>query len=266
MASPSAATAPVLCPACQAPVTPGNRFCGQCGASVGAAPPPAAAMAAPAAMGVAPTAMDAPPAASFAAPAAPSVAPPGTAPAAAPGGMPGATPVDIRTRVDQDRGFLKRLELLIPGFRGYRQGEDIRAADALLRLQIADKTHRALVALQECRSALAQANQFQTMTDLANGISDLMVLEGEIRHAEQGYSGIAATVRVRPDTLDRLYEYDFGFAQAGDQLAATVAPLRDTITSDPSQIPAAVAQLRAQIRQLDAAFKARMRAVEGIQV
>src|SRR5271170_7966430 len=54
-----------------------------------------------------------------------------------------APPVDIRERVDQDRGTLKRLQMLIPGFRGYRQGEDIREADSYLRMQVATKVHAA---------------------------------------------------------------------------------------------------------------------------
>ena len=57
---------------------------------------------------------------------------------------PAAPPVDIRQRVAQDQGALKRLQMLVPGFRGYRQGEDIRDADAILRLQIADKLRRAM--------------------------------------------------------------------------------------------------------------------------
>ncbi len=239
MAAPSVAGgAPAPCPSCGAPVTAGSLFCSRCGARLAATP-----------AAVAPAGPAAPP-----------------APSASAAGA-SAPPVDIRSRVEADRGFLKRLQLLVPGFRGYRLDEDIRAADNLLRMQVADTVHRALGSLEDCRSALAQANQFGAMTDLANGISDLMVLEGKIRHAEQGYSGISATVRVRPATLDRLYEYDFGFAQAADQVAATVGPLRTAIdASSTGQIPGAVAAVRGEVRQLDAAFAARMRAIEGIQV
>ncbi|EQD65037.1 hypothetical protein B2A_01749, partial [mine drainage metagenome] len=42
---------------------------------------------------------------------------------------PGPLPPDLRERVDQDRGSLKRLQLMVPGYRAYRQGEDIREAD-----------------------------------------------------------------------------------------------------------------------------------------
>jgi hypothetical protein len=199
------------------------------------------------------------------APAAPSpAADPAPSPTAAPAG---ARPVDIRQKVDADRGTLKRLQLLIPGYRGYRMGEDIRAADSLLRRQVADKIHGALVQLQQARSDLAQANQFQILNDFTQLTADLQQLEVHIRNAEQGYSGISAAVRVQNADLDRLYEYDYGFAEAADQLSVGVTQLRSTImASAPGTIGPAVSTVRGQVGQLNQAFQARMKAIEGIQV
>lgn len=161
--------------------------------------------------------------------------------------------------------MLKRLQLLIPGFRGYRQGEDDRAADSLLRMQVADRVHQALQTIQNYRSQLTQANQFQGLTDLGPVVADLQMLEGEIRHAEQGYTGISPAVRMRTDQLDKLYEYDYGFVSAATTLGATVQNLADPGTA-PGSVAASIQTLRGQVRQLDAAFKARVRAVQGIQV
>jgi len=179
----------------------------------------------------------------------------------------GAPPVDIRQSVDDSRGVLKRLQLLIPGFRGYRQGEDIREADSFLRIQVADKLKNARTTIENSRSSLSNAAQFQTLRDLSPIIADLMGLEGRIRHAEQGYTGISPAVRANPQQLDRLYEYDYGFVQAADQLNQTIAPLPSLATgSDASVLQALVATARGQISQLDQAFKARMQVIEGIRV
>lgn len=180
---------------------------------------------------------------------------------------PGQPPVDIRQKVDADRGFLKRLQLLIPGFRGYRQGEDLREADSILRLQVADKVHQSVQTIQDSRVNLTNAGQFQALTSLADALADLQKLEGEIRHAAQGYSGISPATRVRPEQLDQLYQYDYGFAEAADQLAQTLEPLR-AAGGNPAMPGAmdAVNQVRAQVRQLDAAFKSRMSAVQGVMV
>jgi len=231
--SASATTLVAVCPKCGTPAPAGARFCNACGSSLTLT-----------AQGSSTGTQGAPP-------------------------PPGAPPVDLRERVDNDRGVLKRLQLLVPGFRGYRQGEDIREADALLRLQVADKLKNARQTVENARSSLSNAGQYTVLNDLAPLLADLQRLEGSIRHAEQGYTGISPAVRINPQQLDRLYEYDYGFAQAGDQLAQTIAPLPALAASagpDPAGLQTLVATARTQVSQLDQAFRARVQAIEGIRV
>ena len=224
---PPPAGGPITCPKCGTPAPPGSRFCNSCGSSLFTQAGSSTGTAAPA----------------------------------------GAPPVDIRTKVDQDRGVLKRLQLLVPGFRGYRLGEDIRAADSFLRIQVADKIKNARTTIENSRSSLSNASQFQALNDLAPVIADLLKLEGEVRFAEQGYTGISAAVRINPQQLDRLYEYDYGFVQAADQLNQTVAPLPTLATgANSADVTALVVTTRSQVNQLEQAFKARLQVIEGIRV
>jgi hypothetical protein len=187
-----------------------------------------------------------------------------------PAGAPGAAaspPVDLRERVDQDRGVLKRLQLLIPGYRGYRQGEDDRAADNLLRIQTADKIRNARTTLENVRTTLSNAGQFSALTDLAPLLSDLQRFEGEVRAAEQGYTGISPSVRINPQQLDRLYEYDYGFVVAADQLDQTVSELPGAaVNPSPNAVTGILARARAQVSQLEQAWKARLQAIEGTRI
>jgi hypothetical protein len=227
--SPAPPAAPTTCPKCGASQPAGARYCNSCGSSLFVAGGSSTGTAAPA----------------------------------------GAPPLDIRQKVEDDRGVLKRLQLLIPGFRGYREGEDVRAADSLLRRQVADKVQNARTTIENSRSALTNAAQFAALNDLAPIIADLLRLEGEIRHAEQGYTGISPAVRANPQQLDRLYEYDYGFATAADQLNQTIAPLPSLAAgaaTGPAQLPSLISTARGQVLQLDTAFKARMQIVEGIRV
>jgi len=190
------------------------------------------------------------------------------------GGSPGGTtapspatgPVDLREAVDQSRGSLKRLQLLVPGYRAYRQGEDLREADSFLRIQVANRLANGIQTLQNVRSALSQAGQFAALTDLAPLLADLQMLEGSVRHAEQGYSGISAPIRVGTAQLDRLYEYDYGFVQAADQLNGTLAQLPASAAAGGANFRAILATARGQVAQLSQVFQARLRAIEGIQV
>ncbi|HYA58526.1 MAG TPA: zinc ribbon domain-containing protein [Thermoplasmata archaeon] len=229
MATPDPPSGSMTCPKCGTAAPPGARYCNVCGSSL---------------------TVDA-----------------GSSTGTAP--PPGGPPVDLRQKVDADRGWLKRLQLLVPGFRGYRQAEDIREADSMLRLQVADKMKNCRMTLENARTALANANQFQGLYDLAPLVADLMRIEGEIRHAEQGYTGISPAVRANPQQLDRLYEYDYGFAQAGDQLNQTVAGLPTLLSggsANPGQVPSLLATARSEVNQLEQAFKARMQVIEGIRI
>jgi Double zinc ribbon len=179
----------------------------------------------------------------------------------------GPAPVDIRQKVDADRGVLKKLQLLVPGYRGYRQGEDIREADSLLRRGIADKLQAIMARIGAIRETMTQAHLYAGLTDLAPILSDVTVLEGRIRHAEQGYSGISPTIRVKTNDLDRLYEYDYGFVMAADQLTNEMNPLEDAArATDAAKSRAEIDRLRALVLELRKAFEARMTTIEGIRV
>ncbi|MBU4189406.1 MAG: hypothetical protein KJ886_00210, partial [Candidatus Thermoplasmatota archaeon] len=58
---------------------------------------------------------------------------------------------DLRKKVEEDRGMLKKIELAIPGFRGYRKREDLRIADSLLRAQLADRLKNVGAQVEQCR-------------------------------------------------------------------------------------------------------------------
>jgi zinc-ribbon domain len=227
---PAAPAASPVCPKCGTPAPVGARFCNSCGSSLVVQGGSSTGTLAPAT---------------------------------------GAPPLDIRQKVEGDRGFLKRVQMLVPGFRGYREGEDLRAADSILRREVADKVKAARTTIENARSALSNAGQFSVLMDLSPLIADLLRIEGQIRAAQQGYTGFSPAVRVKPEQLDRLYEYDYGFAQAGDQLNQTVASIPGLLggpSPNPTAVPAVLTTARSQLSQLDAAFKARLNVVQGIQI
>ena len=176
-------------------------------------------------------------------------------------------PVDIRSRVDDSRGTLKRLQMLIPGYHGYRTAEDIRVADSLLRRQICTRIHNSVASLEGVRSELALNRRFDELGALPGLLSDLKHLEGEIRHAEQGYSGIAASVRVTPEELDRLYEYDYGFVVAADELATVAGTVTTTARSgNDDALAMQIRDARSKANQLEGTFRVRLLSVEKVLV
>lgn len=128
---------------------------------------------------------------------------------------------DLRDKVEDDRGLIKKIQLCVPGFRGYRQKEDVRLGDALLRQQLADEVkNNVLLPLEQIRESAGRALELDLMNDMAKVISQAKTTEAKIRHAEQGYSGISPATRINKTELNTMYEYDLalidGIAKIGE--------------------------------------------------
>src|SRR6058998_2696758 len=137
---------------------------------------------------------------------------------------------DIRDRAEQDRGLLKKIQLVIPGYAGYRRREEIRAADNLLRIQLANQLKGVRGELEDIRDGLA----------------------------------INATIQIKETELDKLYEYDYAMLDSLDKAAAVVPMIRDA--ADPKSFDASLKACREAIAGFEAAWKNRTMAVTGIQV
>lgn len=165
---------------------------------------------------------------------------------------------DIRGEVEDSRGLLKKIQLVLPFFRGYRKLEDIRAADQLLRKQISDILQQALNALQQKRTELVNQGQFNSLTLIGSGISSIQEFQGELLHAQQGYSGISPTIRLNAGKLNDLYEYDLKFLDVS-------ANIRDLSTlSGSPDIPASLQKLSDAVNLARTTWQARLAAVEKI--
>lgn len=118
---------------------------------------------------------------------------------------------DIRGGVQDSRGLLKKIQLHIPIFKGYRKLEDIRVADELLRKQLSDILEKALQSLQNEKSSEVNAGHFEKLTAIASEMSRIQEFQGDLLHAEQGSTGISPAIRLDEGKLNNLYEYDLKF-------------------------------------------------------
>lgn len=172
---------------------------------------------------------------------------------------------DIRQKVEENRGILKKLELLVPGLRGYRNKEDIRVSDALLRNQVADRIDLAKSNLESLRRQMTNSGDFTNLTSIGSIIFQLQQFSGEVRHAQQGYSGFVATFQVTEDKLNKLYDYDYAFVNAAIQLGDLTSPSK--LVYDPTNansIIPAMSQISSLISDSKQKWATRMEAIENI--
>ena len=173
---------------------------------------------------------------------------------------------DIRERVEADRGLIKKIQLRIPGYAGYRRREDIRQADNLLRIQIYEITKRLRTDLEVVREAAANSPGV-SLSSLGNVMFELQGIEAKVRHAEQGYSGFSPAIRIEEQELDRLYEYDYAMIDGLDRAAADVPALQAAVSAnDKAAFDSAVLKIRADLRTFDGAWANRAEAITGTGV
>lgn len=171
---------------------------------------------------------------------------------------------DIREKVEEDRGLIKKIQLHIPGYAGYRRREDIRLADNILRIYVADQVKQIRSNLEGIRDQMAMDGKYQGLQTIGNEIFRLQGIEAKVRHAEQGYSGFSPAVRVEETALDKLYEYDYAMIQGLDQASATVPAIQQA--ADNAAFNASMKTFRDSMQTFETAWEQRMPEVTGTKI
>lgn len=173
---------------------------------------------------------------------------------------------DLRERVEDDRGIIKKIQLHIPGFAGYRRREDLRTADALLRVQVADRVKGVRDRLESSRADFTKNYQLSALEPLGGLIFKLTELEGRIRHAEQGYSGISADIRIEEKEINTLYEFDLKLVEGIDGLMAKANALKAVSKKDADSVDAALEDFQTTVDSFEDTFERRMKVITGTEV
>lgn len=172
---------------------------------------------------------------------------------------------DIRDRVEDDRGLLKKIQLVVPGFRGYRIREDLRDSDRMLRAELAKRLGLQRSQLEDARRALVRENPMSKALEEMGGVVNAMKrVEGEILHAEVGYSGISADIKIKDDELDRLYEYDASMIESLNFIDDALIKVPEMVRSgNDAGLRDAVETVRTRVDGLESRFKRRKAAITG---
>ncbi len=174
---------------------------------------------------------------------------------------------DLREKVVEDRGIISRIQTFVPGFRGYRIKEDLRAADNMLRMQIVDKLASVRKDAESCRSVMAANGSLDHLEKLGVLINRFKAVEQEVGHAAQGYSGISAKSKVGEAELNKLYEYDYSLLSALADMAADAQKLKAAVGSDNKALTReSISAMASKIEAFEATFKKRTAAVTGMEV
>ena len=175
---------------------------------------------------------------------------------------------DIRQKVEEDRGLIKKIQLMVPGYRGYRLREDLRNSDKMLRLELSKRLALQRTELEEFRQTLVTSNPMSKNLTVVGGIvNEYKKIEGLVAHGESGYSGIRADIRIDVPELNQLYEYDSGMIDNLNFIEQSIGDLRTALDqNDDASMSEQLKNVRMRIVGFEEKFAKRISTIQGIGV
>ena len=161
----------------------------------------------------------------------------------------------------KETSIVEKLELVIPGFHGYKKKELLREDDRLVRGKVADilaQARREMErALQRC--AMVSCPQLVAIDTMRK---KLMALESRVKHAEAGYRGYFDRVKFKEDEIKKLIEYDAKMIELAEGILSGVGAINGGI-ANPQALGMAVLDLDDRLNSFEEVLDKRMSFAAG---
>ena len=162
---------------------------------------------------------------------------------------------DLLDKVTGDQDIFKKLLGKVPGFSGYIERQNRRAADKLLRETVADRFEeqwRRISGLQ--RDAISQG-EIGYVDDLEAAAIKFRQFIDRVKTASYGYSGLFDAVKINEEELAAIYEYDYALLNSVDEVASAIDNVEASFGTD--GLPASIRHLTSLAAQCVEAFNKR---------
>jgi hypothetical protein len=170
---------------------------------------------------------------------------------------------DFYKKITDRQGGIEDLVRKIPGFKGYFERQDRRAADKLLREKLArslEETSREFTRLQR---RLVSAGAIQYMERVQAIDVKLRTFIDKVESASQGYAGLFDVVKIDENALAGVYAFDNALFAYQEQLMAGLKQLEGAIGSD--SIGVVLDELELLIIEVVNTFDRRVEVLRGMQ-
>ncbi|HEY9077468.1 MAG TPA: hypothetical protein VIO61_13130 [Anaerolineaceae bacterium] len=148
---------------------------------------------------------------------------------------------DILGRVVGEQNIFQKILGKIPGFSGYFDRANRRAADKLLRDTIANRFEEQWKRISGLQRDLISQGGIAYIDDLEVAALKLRQFIDRIRTASYGYAGFFDAVKVNKEELAAIYEHDYALLQSNDAVTRAVDNVERSIGTD--GLPAAIRNL-----------------------
>ncbi len=163
---------------------------------------------------------------------------------------------DLYKKISDSQDMFKKLASKIPGFEGYIERQNRRAADKLLRETVADRFQALWTRASELQTDMVSAGMIDFLDDMERAAIQLRTFSDKIRTASYGYSGAFDAIKINEEELAQLYAFDQGFFLAADEIERALDNVEASL-HDEDGLPAAIRHITSVAREATAALEHR---------
>ena len=171
--------------------------------------------------------------------------------------------MDLRDKIDDSMGQLESLANRIPGYSGYKEKENRREADAILRDHIAREFETQWGRINDLKSQMLIGPAMKFLDDVGKSGRRLQTLVDKIKAAAQGYSGFFDAIKVDEEALDALYQFDQDMLDKVDEVSVAIDDVQNALDNEDGIAPA-IRSLTRTIDDLITQFDRRKDVVTGL--
>lgn len=148
---------------------------------------------------------------------------------------------DLFGQITDNQDFIKKIASKIPGFGGYIERQNRRAADKMLRETIADRFEELWQRVSALQADFVSQGELMYVDDLEKAALKLRTFIDKIRRASYGYSGFFDAVKINEDELARMYEYDASMLDMVDEVSRAIDNVESSMGTE--GLPASIRNL-----------------------
>jgi hypothetical protein len=168
---------------------------------------------------------------------------------------------DLFETVKGGQDIFQKLLSHIPGFKGYVERSQRRAADKILRDQVALKYSELVARTSSLQKDLADAGQLDFLDDVdAIGLK-LRTFCDRIKNASYGYSGFFDAVKINEKELAQIYTFDAAFFDLANQISSGLDNIEAGIGGD--GLKSAIRAVNDLARQVVKTYDRRYQVIAG---
>ena len=168
---------------------------------------------------------------------------------------------DLFNRITDDQDVIRKLFSKIPGFNGYVERENRRAADKILREAVANRFEELWQRISSIQNDLISTGGLEFIDDLERAAIKIRQFIDRIRHASYGYSPFFNATKVKEEELANVYEFDLALLETADGVGRAIENVESSLGTD--GLPAAIRHLTSLSQQTIDVYNRRSEVLMG---